>query len=172
MAPLIPNPLDKPLAGRPGQFQNMEEWNAYSAFVSDTETKAVGFGHPVSIAGQAGDGTAIIKALETGEVFAGITRENICTGTASDVIDATTTYADNDLIGVADEGVIFVLAGGTITKGQKAFFNPADDKFYGASASGYLPLPNCEFDQSAVADQPVPLRLRIVPGGTAVTAAA
>ncbi len=164
---LMPAPKTKPVAGLPGQFQNMEEWNAFTAFASDTATKAIGFGHPVSIAGQSGEGTAIVKALATGEVFAGITRENITTGNRDD----QTVYADNDVIGVADEGVIFVLAGGDVTKGQKAFFNPADNKFYGASATGYLPLPNCEFDQGGAADQAVPLRLRIVPGGTAVTAA-
>ncbi|MBN7763387.1 hypothetical protein JYP52_19775 [Nitratireductor aquibiodomus] len=164
---LMPAPKTKPVAGLPGQFQNMEEWNAFTAFASDTATKAIGFGHPVSVNGQAGDGTATVKALADGEVFAGITRENITTGNRDD----QTVYADNDVIGVADEGVIFVLAGGDVTKGQPAFFNPADNKFYGASATGYLPLPNCEFDQGGAADQAVPLRLRIVPGGTAVTAA-
>ncbi|MBV2144236.1 hypothetical protein KUG47_12100 [Falsochrobactrum sp. TDYN1] len=165
---LMPAPKTKHVAGLPGQFQNMEEWNAFTAFASGTATKAIGFGHPVSIAGQSGDGTATVKALATTEVFAGITRENITTGNAAD----QTLYADGDTMGVADEGVIFVLAGGTVTKGQKAFFNPADNKFYGATATGYLPLPNCEFDQGGVADQAVPLRLRIVPGGEAVTAAA
>lgn len=164
---LMPAPKTKPVAGLPGQFQNMEEWNAFTAFVTGTSTKAIGFGHPVSIAGQAGDGTATIKALATTEVFAGITRENIVTGNQSD----STVYADGDCIGVADEGVIFVLAGATVTKGQKVFFNPANNKYYGASATGYLPLPNCEFDQGGSADQAVPLRLRIVPGGAAVTAA-
>lgn len=164
---LMPAPKTKPVAGLPGQFQNMEEWNSFTAFVTGTSTKAIGFGHPVSIAGQAGDGTATVKALATTEVFAGITRENITTGNQAD----QTVYADGDCIGVADEGVIFVLAGATVTKGQKAFFNPANNKFYGASAAGYLPLPNCEFDQGGAADQAVPLRLRIVPGGTAVTAA-
>lgn len=164
---LMPAPKTKPAAGLPGQFQNMEEWNAFTAFASDTSTKAIGFGHPVSIAGQAGDGTATIKALADGEVFAGITRENITTGNAEDQL----VYADGDIVGVADEGVIFVLAGAAVTKGQPAFFNPTDNKFYGASATGYLPLPNCEFDQDGAADQAVPLRLRIVPGGAAVEAA-
>lgn len=164
---LMPAPKYKPAAGLPGQFQNMEEWNAFSAFVTGTATKAIGFGHPVSSAGTAGDGTALVKALEDGERFIGISRENITTGNEAD----QTLYADNDLMGVADEGVIFVLAGGTIAKGDLAFFNPADNKFYGASATGYLPLPNCEFDGPGTADNVVPLRLRIVPGGADVTAA-
>src|SRR5690554_5998495 len=99
---LLPAPLTKPAKGRPGQFQNMEEWNAFTAFVTGTSVKAIGFGHPVSRVGQAGDGTVTVKALTSTEVFAGIARENITTGGAdSDV------YADNDRIAVADEGVIF-----------------------------------------------------------------
>lgn len=166
---LMPAPKTKPVAGLPGQMQNMEEWNAFTAFASDTNTKPIGFGHPVSIAGQASDGTATVKALAATEVFAGITRENITTGATGS--NATTTYADGDCIGVADEGVIFVLAGATVTKGQKVWFNPTDNKYYGAAtANGNLPLPNCEFDQGGSADQAVPVRLRVVPGGTAITA--
>lgn len=164
---LMPAPKSKPAIGLPGQFQNMEEWNAFTAFVTGSATKAIGFGHPVSSAGTAGDGTALVKALETGERFIGITRENITTGNLAD----QTLYADNDCIGVADEGVILVLAGGTITKGQSVFFNPTNNKYYGASAAGYLPLAGCEFDGPAVADAVAPLRLRIVPGGANVTAA-
>lgn len=163
---LMPAPLTKPLAGLPGQFQNMEEWNAFTAFVTGTGTKPIGFGHPVSRTGQASDGTVNVKAMASGEVFAGITRENITTGGTN-----TTTYGDGDIIGVADMGVIFVLAGGTITNGQNVFFNPANNSYYGASATGYLQLPGCSFDQSATAGQAVPVRFRIVPGGTAVTAA-
>lgn len=163
---LLPAPLTKPAKGKPGQFQNMEEWNAFTAFVTGTNTKAVGFGHPVSVDGQAGDGTALVKALATTEVFAGITRENISTGgTDSDV------YADNDRIGVADEGVIFGLAGtGGVTIGGNVFWNPATNRYVAAAGAGILPLPNCSYDQSAAAEEVVPIRLRVVPGGTAVTA--
>lgn len=165
---LLPTPLTRPVKGLPGQFQNMEEWNAFTAFVADTATKAVGFGHPVSIDGQAGDGTALVKALADGEVFAGISRENITTGsTEGDV------YADNDRIGVADEGVIFGRAGaGGVTIGGNVFFDPATDTYVAAAGAGILPLPNCSYDQSAAADEVVPIRLRIVPGGAAVTAGA
>ena len=60
---LLPLPLTKPAKGLPGQFQDMEEWNAFTAFVTGTATKAIGFGHPVSRNGQAGDGTVSIRAL-------------------------------------------------------------------------------------------------------------
>lgn len=165
---LLPIAKTKPAKGSPGQFQNMEEWNAFSAFVTGTATKAIGFGQPVSSAGSAGDGTALVKALATGERFIGITRESIATSNLND----QTLYADGDLAGVADEGVIFGLAGGTITKGQNVFYAPTTNTYFGASASGRLPLPNCEFDGPAAATDVVPIRLRIVPGGAVVTAAA
>lgn len=163
---ILPAPKAKPGIGLPGQFQNMEEWNGFTAFVTGTTAKAIGFGHPVSIAGQAGDGTALVKALADGEVFAGITRENISTGNATD----QAIYADNDRIGVADEGVILVVAGAAVSKGEKAFWNPADNKYYDTTDTGRLPLPNCEFDQDGTNGNVVPLRFRIVPGGSAVTA--
>lgn len=144
----------------------MEEWNAFTAFASDTSTKAIGFGHPVSVAGQAGDGTATVKALATTEVFAGITRENITTGNATD----QTVYADGDAIGVATKGVIFGLAGANLTIGGEVFWDPATNSFVAAAGSGVLPLPNCEYDQSVSSGAVVPIRLNVAPGGTAVTA--
>lgn len=163
---LMPAPKTKPAAGLPGQFQNMEEWNAFTAFVTGTGTKAVGFGHPVSVAGQAGDGTALVKALATTEVFAGITRENIATGNAAD----QTLYADNDRMAVADEGVIFGLAGAALTIGGNVFWDPATNTYVAAADTGVLPLPNCSYDQSAASGDVVPIRLRVSPGGAAVTA--
>lgn len=165
---LIPAPKTKPAKGLPGQFQNMEEWNAFTGFVSGTSTKAIGFGHPVASAGVAGDGTTLVKALATGERFIGISRENVTTGNP----DNQSLYADGDIIGVADEGVIFVTAGAAVTKGQNVWFNPSNNSFYGTSATGRLPLAGCEFDGSAAANEVVPLRLRIVPGGAVVTAVA
>lgn len=161
---LMPAPKQRPDKGLPGQFQNMEEWNAFSAFVTGTSTKAIGFGHPVSRAGQASDGTVNVKALATTEVFAGITRENITTGGTS-----TTVYADGDLIGVADEGVIFGLAGANLTAGGNVFWHVANANYVAASGAGIIPLPNCSYDQSATSGAVVPIRLRVVPGGTAVT---
>lgn len=162
---ILPTPKVKPAKGLAGQSQNMEEWNAFTAFVTDTATKAVGFGHPVSRTGQVDDGSATIKALADGEVFAGIARENIYTAaTESDV------YADDDRMAVADEGVIFGVAGDAVTAGGNVFFDPATDRYVAAAGTGILPLPNCSYDQSAAADEVVPIRLRVVPGGDAVTA--
>ena len=163
---ILPTPLTKPAKGLPGQFQNMEEWNAFSAFVSGTATKAIGFGVPVSRNGQASDGTVNVRALATTQVFAGITREHI---TASGDTDPP-VYADGDLIGVADEGVIFGLAGAALTIGGNVFWNPTTNRYVAAAAAGVLPLPGCSYDQSAASGEVVPIRLRVAPGAAAVTA--
>ena len=162
---LLPSPLTKPAKGLPGQFQNMEEWNAFTAFVTGTATKAVGFGVPVSRNGQAADGTVNVRALATAQVFAGITRENISTEGTSQ-----TVYADGEAIGVLDEGVVFGLAGATLTNGGNVFWNPTTNRYVAAAGVGVLPLPGCSYDQSAAAEEVVPIRLRIVPGTAAVTA--
>lgn len=161
---LMPAPKTKPVAGLPGQMANMEEWNAFTAFVTGTATKAIGFGHPV----MKGAGDEDVAALATANRFIGITRENFSTGNAAD----QSLYADGDIIGVIDEGVIFVEAGGTVTKGNAVWFRPSDNTYLGASATGLLPLPGCEFDGSGVAGEAVPVRVRIVPGGANVTAVA
>lgn len=165
---LLPDPKVKPAKGSPGQFQNMEEWNAFSAFVTGTSTKAIGFGNPVSRSGVRSDGTATVKALATTEVFVGVARENIVTGSTG--TDASTTYADDDLIGIADEGVIFGLAGAALTAGGNVFWDPATNTYVAATGAGILPLPNCSYDQSAASGDVVAIRLRVVPGGAAVTA--
>lgn len=164
---LLPAPKSKPAKGKPGQFQNMEEWNAFTAFVTGTSTKAIGFGVPVSRDGQASDGTVNVRALASTQVFAGITRENITTnGTTQSV------YADGELIGVADEGVIFGLVGtGGVTIGGAVWWDPADNTYKSGTASGRMLLNNCSYDQSAAAGEVVPIRLRISPGAAAITAA-
>lgn len=161
---LMPAPKTKPAKGNPGQFQNMEEWNAFTAFA---DGDGLGFGVPVYNTGQAGDGSATVAELADGEVFAGITRENIYTSA-----NGSAEYADADKLGVADEGVILVMAGGAVTKGGQPFYDPSDKMYYGAAGAGRLPLPNCAFDQNGTANAVVPVRLRIVPGGEAVEAGA
>lgn len=164
---LMPAPKTKPAKGKPGQFQNMEEWNAFTAFVTGTSVKAIGFGVPVSRVGQAGDGTVTVKALASTEVFAGITRENIATNGTTNLL-----YADGDKIGVADEGVIFGLAGtGGVTIGGAVWWDPTDNTYKSGTATGRMLLNGASYDQSAAAGEVVPIRLRIVPGSAAITAA-
>lgn len=164
---LLPAPKTKPAKGKPGQFQNMEEWNAFTAFASGTSGKAIGFGHPVSRNGVASDGTPTVKALATTEVFAGFAQENIATnGTTS------TVYADGDTLGVVDMGVIFgALAGANLTAGGLVWWNPADNTFRAATGTGFLLLPGCRYDQSVSSGEPAIIRIRVAPDSAAITAA-
>lgn len=161
---LIPTPLNtqKPLAGYPGLPQNMEECNSFTAFAE------AGFGYGVPM--MAGADPMGVVELATANRFIGISLANIYTSGAP--VGGNEQYGVGDKLGVADEGVVWVMAGGTIVKGQNVFFNKTNKKYYGASATGYLPLPNCEFDGDAAADTVVALRVRVVPGGANVTAAA
>lgn len=167
MAALFPNPKKTPAKGLPGQFQNMEEWNAFTAFASDTSTKAIGFGHPVSLNGVAADGTANVKALATTERLAGFTRENIYTsGTTQEV------YADGDQLGVLTEGVFFgAVAGADLTAGGVVWWNPTDNTFRAATGSGFMLLPGCRYDQSVKSGDPAIIRADIQPDSAAITAA-
>lgn len=167
MAALFPNPQRTPAKGLPGQFQNMEEWNAYTAFITGTSTKPIGFGHPVSRTGVADDGTATIKALADGEVFAGIARENIVTSG-----ETSGTYGDDDLAGIADEGVIFgAPAGAALSAQGLVWWNPADNTFRAATGTGYMLLPGCRYDQPAKIGEPAIIRIRLAPDSAAITAA-
>ena len=167
MAALFPNPLLKPAKGKPGQFQNMEEWNAFTAFASGTATKAIGFGVPVSLNGVAGDGTANVKALATTERLAGFSQENIATLGANDFV-----YADGETLGVTTMGVMFgAVAGAAVTAGGVVWWNPADNTFRAATGTGFMLLPGCRYDQSSAIGQPVVIRINILPDSAAITAA-
>lgn len=164
---LVPAPLTKPAKGKPGQFQNMEEWNAFTAFASGTSTKAIGFGHPVSLNGVAGDGTSNVKALATTERLAGFSQENIATLGATDHV-----YADGEALGVITEGVFFgAVAGAAVTAGGVVWWNPADNTFRAATGSGFMLLPGCRYDQSSAIGDPVVIRANIQPDSAAITAA-
>lgn len=164
---LFPNPKLRPAKGKPGQFQNMEEWNAFTAFASGTSTKAIGFGHPVSPNGVAADGTANVKALASTERLAGFAQENISTrGTNA------TVYADGETLGVITEGVFFgAVAGANVTAGGVVWWNPADNTFRAATGSGFMLLPGCRYDQSSATGEPVIIRADIQPDSAAITAA-
>lgn len=159
---LIPQPTGtKPAAGYPGMWANMEECNSFSAFAESS----FGFGVPLA----KGTGDMGVVPLTTGNRFIGISLSNVyTTGTPS---NGDERYGVGDLLGVADEGVIFVRAGASVTKGALAYYDTATGKFHGASAAGRLPIPNAEFDGAAADGEVAPLRIRIVPGSANVTAA-
>lgn len=158
---LIPNATTMP-RGIVGTWANMEEDNARTVFAGSEFAAAV----PLALG--ATEMTAV--PLTTGNRFIGIALANN-TMYGAPLADGTPTYAEGDLLGVADMGTVFVLAGEDVTEGAVPFYDPATRKYHGATGTGRLPLPNCEFDESAAEGEPVALRIRVVPGTSNVTAA-
>lgn len=159
---LIPNATTMP-RGIVGTWANMEEDNARTGVAS------VEFASAIPL--QRATGDQEVAPLTTGNVFAGIALR------AVDMLgeftaDGAATFAVGQLLGVADMGTVFVLAGEDVTEGAKPFYDPATRKFHGASAAGRLPLDGCEFDEAAAEGSAVGLRIRLVPGSAAVTAVA
>lgn len=145
-----------------GAWANMEEDNARTMFAGSEFAAAV----PVAL----GDAEMTAVPLTTGNRFIGIAlATNTMYGTPT--ADGAATFAEGDLLGVADMGTVFVLAGEDVTEGATPFYDPATRKYHGDTAEGRLPLPTCEFDESATDGEPVALRIRVLPGAADVTAA-
>lgn len=156
----------KPAKGYPGMLANMEEWNAFTAFAEDVTANPLGFGQPV----MKGTGDDQVKKLATGNRFLGITRSHIDSGKVAAADNGQ--YAEGRILAVVDMGVIFVTAGAAVTKGQLVYWLPSSGRYFGASATGRIPLTGCEFDDSAAAaGDVVAVRVRITPGAANVTAA-
>lgn len=158
---LIPNATTMP-RGIVGTWANMEEDNARTVFAGAEFAAAV----PLML----DDAEMTAVPLTTGNRFIGIALANN-TMYGAPLADGTHTYAEGDLLGVADMGTVFVLAGEDVTEGAVPFYDPATRQYHGTTAAGRLPLPNCEFDESAAEGEPVALRVRVVPGTSNVTAA-
>lgn len=159
---LIPAPLQRPLAGLPGQWQNMEECNSFTASAG----AAIAFGQAV----MKGTGDEAVVPLTTGNQFLGIAEENIySSGTP---VNGEPRYGVGDRLGVADMGVIFVRVGAAVVKGNAVWYLPADGLYYGATGTGRMLLPGCQFDQSAAINAVAPVKIRVRPGEAAITAAA
>jgi len=159
---LIPAPLQRPLAGMPGQWQNMEECNSFTASAG----AVISFGQAV----MKGTGDEAVIPLTTGNQFLGIAQENIQTN-GTPVNGVVTTYAIGDRLGVADMGVIFVRVGAAVVKGNAVWYLPSDGLYYGATGTGRMLLPGCQFDQSAAQNAVAPVKIRVRPGEAAITAA-
>lgn len=161
---LIPNAANrfKPARGIVGTWANMEEDNARTGFAESEFTAGI----PLML----GTGEMGVAPLATGNRFIGIALRTVdMYGTPTS--DGEATFRIGDTLGVADMGTVFVQAGAGVTEGALPFYDPATRKFHGATATGRLPIPECEFDESAADGEPVALRIRIVPGSTNVTAA-
>ncbi len=159
---LIPAPLQRPLAGLPGQWQNMEECNSFTASAGAT----IAFGQAV----MKGTGDEAVIPLTTGNQFLGIAQENIYSSGAP--VNNEPRYGVGDRLGVADMGVIFVRVGAAVVKGNAVWYLPSDGLYYGATGTGRMLLPGCQFDQSAAINAVAPVKIRVRPGEAAITAAA
>lgn len=158
---LIPNRLS-PQRGIVGTWANMEEDNARTGVAESQFAAAV----PLT-KGVADDG---VVPLTTAKRFIGISLANVnMGGTATS--DGYSTFEVGEQLGVADMGLVFVLAGASVVGGATPFYDPATRKYHGATAAGRLPLPTCEFDGTAADGEPVALRVRVLPGAANVTAA-
>lgn len=162
---LLPTTMLKMAIGSPGAWANMEECNSFTAFAQSE----FGYGIPLAF-GAANTGANMnVVPLTTTNVFVGISLANINpTGTP---VNGSERYGVGDCLGVADEGVIFVRAGASVTKGAKPFYDPATGLWHGATAAGRLPIPGARFDDAASSGDSVALKFRVEPGAAAVTAA-
>ncbi len=161
---LIPEAANrfKPPRGIVGTWANMEEDNARTGFAESEFAAAI----PL----MKGTGEMGLAPLTDGNRFIGIALRTVdMFGTETS--DGEATFRVGDLLGVADMGTVFVLAGAGVTEGAAPFYDPATRKFHGATDAGRLPLPTCEFDESAADGEPVALRVRVLPGAANVTAA-
>ena len=162
---LVPNALnrEKQPRGVIGTWANMEEDNARTGFAGAEFAAAV----PV----MQGEGEMVFVPLTDGNRFNGIALRTVdMYGTPLE--DGTATFAVSDLFGIADMGTVFVLAGEDVTEGAVPFYDPETREYHGVTGAGRLPLPTCEFDETAAAGEPVALRIRVLPGADPVTAAA
>lgn len=159
---IIPNALGATQPrGVVGTWANMEEDNARTAFAASEFAAGV----PLML----GSDEMTVSPLATANRFIGIAlRTNDMQGAATS--DGEATYTKSSLLGVADMGTVFVLAGESVTEGAVPYYDTTTRKFHGTSDTGRLPLPTCEFDESAADGEPVALRIRVLPGAANVTA--
>lgn len=142
-----------------GTWANMEEDNARTGFAGAEFAAGV----PV----MKGTGEMVYVPLEDGGRFAGIAlRAADMDGTPT--ADGEATFRVGQMFGIADMGTVYVLAGNNATEGANVFYDPSTRKYHGSSYPGLLPLPGCEFDETAADGEPVALRIRLTPGAEPV----
>lgn len=162
---ILPEPRAKMAVGAVGQWANMEECNSFTA----TAQSSFGYGVPLAKGNSNGADLNVVP-LTTGNQFVGISLANVYT-TGTPNANGQEQYGVGDILGVADEGVIFVRAGDDVVKGAKPFYDPATGLWHGASDTGLLPIPGARFDDAAASGEPVALKFRVDPGAANVTAA-
>lgn len=159
---LIPNAANRfaQPRGIVGTWANMEEDNARTGFAESEFASGI----PLQI----GSAEMGVAPLAEGGRFIGIALRTVDMG-GTPTADGEATFEIADLLGVADMGCVFVLAGTDVTEGALPYYDPATRKFHGATSAGRILIPDCEFDEAASDGEPVALRIRVVPGADAVT---
>jgi hypothetical protein len=124
-----------------GRRVNMEEWNTFTRTKEGSGT--LGFGVPVKPG--TGAHTCVQITATTGENVLGITE-------ASQVLPHTgDSYAQYDNVGICESGVIGVLLGANVTKGQAARWNTAANNWTGAAQSAtVVTIPGALFEEDGV----------------------
>lgn len=132
-----------------GMISNLEVTNVISRTVT---TAAIGFGK-VGVQG-AGDRTARLPDAANTK-FEGIAvRDQGVPATATSFDEYPVGYTG----GFLTLGVIWVVAGEAVARGDAAYFVPATGAIV-KTATGNTPIPNAKFDASAASGALVPLRL-------------
>lgn len=138
---------DKPAKGVVGRRANMEEWNGFTAH--PLASGVVGVAYPVQNGGTA---EQQITVFTSGGNFVGITE--------LDTFDTPGEfYEKGQNVPVCEMGVINGLAIGVCTNRTPVYWSAAS-KGYTSTAASNLRIPGAEFDDSAVAGEPVRIRLR------------
>lgn len=102
--------------------------------------------------------TVFIDVSTTSGRFEGITEADPGTGHTGAAAD---TFSQYDNVPVMKSGVIWVLAGGSITRGQGAYWDSATKKYVADTTK--TRIPNAHFDSAASLNEVVALRLGLVP---------
>lgn len=133
-----------------GRRVNMEEWNTVTRVLEGSTP--VGFGVPV----QRGTDAKQCQPYTNGDVI-GITEADFVLPHPGD------EYRQYDSVGVCEVGVIGVLAGGTVTHGTAAAYDPAANSGEGgwvAADTGASAIPGAVFETSGSVGEVVALRYR------------
>lgn len=109
---------------------------------------------PIAFGKAVQQGTAdnqVLAADGAADVFRGVT--------VREYAQVNSALVAGDTALIMDRGVIWVLAGGTVTAGAAAHMVPATGRFVDAATSN-LPIPNAVFDSSGGDGDLVKLRLK------------
>lgn len=133
-----------------GRRVNMEEWNAITRTKEGTGTLA--FGVP-AVAGTGAHSCLPVTAAAQNVL--GITEASLVLPHTGDA------YQQYDNVGICESGVIGVLLGGNVTKGQAARFNVTAGAWTNANASAtVLTIPGAQFEEDGASGSVGAVRYR------------